>query len=402
MRRLVHAVVGAADALGQPAGALRRADMDDEVDIAPVDAEIERRGGDDGAQAVGLHRLLDAPALADIERAVMQRDRQRVLVDAPELLEQQLGLAARVDEQQRRPVLLDRLVDFGHGVARRMARPTARAPRESRMEMIAAWRRRSTVMRSAMVAGAGFCADQPAAQLVRLGDRRRQADRLQAGHELAQPRQAERQQMAALGGDQRMQLVEDDIAQVLEEALGVRRGDQQRQLLRRGQQDVGRVELLALALVRRRVAGAGLDRDAAGPSRRPACRDCARCRRPAPSAARCRACGCRDAPRPACASAASARSVSDGRKPASVLPAPVGAISSTDLPACALPSSSIWCARGDQPRSANHFRNGSGRMAAAVPMSARASVGGAGASRARGSASAIKRQANLEQNGIKL
>ena len=50
--RLVHAVVGAADALRQPAGALRRADMDDEIDVAPVDAEIERRGGDDGAQAV--------------------------------------------------------------------------------------------------------------------------------------------------------------------------------------------------------------------------------------------------------------------------------------------------------------------------------------------------------------
>ncbi len=103
--RLVHAVVGAADALRQPAGALRRADMDDQVDVAPVDAEVERRGRDDGAQAVGLHRLLDAAPLADVERAVMQRDRQVVLVDPPELLEQHLGLAARVDEQQRRPVL---------------------------------------------------------------------------------------------------------------------------------------------------------------------------------------------------------------------------------------------------------------------------------------------------------
>ena len=53
----------------------------------------------------------------------------------------------------------------------------------------------------------------------------------------------------------------------------------------------------------------------------------------------------------------SARSVSVGMKPASVLPAPVGAISSTDFPACALASSSIWWARGDQPRSANHFMN---------------------------------------------
>jgi hypothetical protein len=41
-------VVGAADALQQAAGTLRRADMHDQIDIAPVNAEIERRGADDG------------------------------------------------------------------------------------------------------------------------------------------------------------------------------------------------------------------------------------------------------------------------------------------------------------------------------------------------------------------
>ena len=49
-RRLVQPVVGAADALQQPRGALRRADIDDEIDVAPVDAEIERRGADHRAQ----------------------------------------------------------------------------------------------------------------------------------------------------------------------------------------------------------------------------------------------------------------------------------------------------------------------------------------------------------------
>ena len=128
LRRLVHAVVGAADALRQPAGALRRADMDDEVDVAPVDAEVERRRRDDGAQAVRLHRLLDAPPLGDIERAVMQRDRQVVLVDAPELGEQQLRLAPRIDEEQRGLVLLHQLVDFGDCVARRMPLPRHTLP----------------------------------------------------------------------------------------------------------------------------------------------------------------------------------------------------------------------------------------------------------------------------------
>ena len=46
-------------------------------------------------------------------------------------------------------------------------------------------------------------------------------------------------------------------------------------------------------------------------------------------------------------------STSVGKNPASVLPAPVGAISSTERPARALPSNSSWCARGVQPRLAN-------------------------------------------------
>ncbi len=67
--------------------------------------------------------------------------------------------------------------------------------------------------------------------------------------------------MAALGCDQRMQFVEDDIAQVCKEALRLAIGDQQRQLLGRGEQDVGGRELLALALALRRIAGARLDAD---------------------------------------------------------------------------------------------------------------------------------------------
>jgi hypothetical protein len=54
----------------------------------------------------------------------MQRDRQAVVVDPPQLLEQQFRLAARVDEHQRHAVmLLDGLVDLRNRVARRMAAP---------------------------------------------------------------------------------------------------------------------------------------------------------------------------------------------------------------------------------------------------------------------------------------
>ena len=123
LRGLVHAVVGAADALQQPRGAFGRADIDDEIDIAPVDAEIERGGAHHRAQASLGHRGLDLAALRHVERAVMQRDREIVVVDVPEVLENALGLAARIDEDERGLVRLDQVVDFAERVARRMAGP---------------------------------------------------------------------------------------------------------------------------------------------------------------------------------------------------------------------------------------------------------------------------------------
>ncbi len=86
-RGLIHAVIGAADALEQPRGAFRRADIDHQIDVAPVDAEIERGGRHHGAQLSRRHRILDAAALADIERAMMQRDREIIVVHPPQLLE---------------------------------------------------------------------------------------------------------------------------------------------------------------------------------------------------------------------------------------------------------------------------------------------------------------------------
>ena len=128
-RRLVHAVIGAADALEQARGALRRAHIDDEIDVAPVDAEIERGGRDHRTQPARRHRVLDLAALAHVERAVMQRDREVIVVHSPKLLEDQLGLAARVDEDQRHLVALDQIVDLAERVARACGRPTAAARR---------------------------------------------------------------------------------------------------------------------------------------------------------------------------------------------------------------------------------------------------------------------------------
>ena len=140
-------------------------------------------------------------------------------------------------------------------------------------------------------------------------DRRRQPDAAAARRQRDQPRDAQRQLVAALGAGQRVHLVHHHGAQAAEHARRIRVGQQHRQALRRGQQDV------AAAASRWRARRSGgvspvrvsiADRQAASP--RPAPSGCARCRSPAPSAARYRACA---APR----AAPAASSTRLGRKP---------------------------------------------------------------------------------------
>ncbi len=97
-------MIGAADALDEAACPFRGADVDDQIDVAPVDAEVEGRGGDDGLDRAGGHGGLDLAALFGGQRAVVERDRQRGIVDAPEFLENEFGLHARVDEHEREAV----------------------------------------------------------------------------------------------------------------------------------------------------------------------------------------------------------------------------------------------------------------------------------------------------------
>ena len=121
--RLVHPVIGAPHALQQPRHALRRADLDHLVHAAPVDAEIERRGRHHGAQLAARHRRLDAAALLHLQRAVVQRDRQRRLVQPPQRLEHQLRLGARVDEHDRHAGRADARHHPGRGLQAHVAGP---------------------------------------------------------------------------------------------------------------------------------------------------------------------------------------------------------------------------------------------------------------------------------------
>ena len=59
----------------------RRLDLDDEVDGAHVDAQLEAAGGDDGPQVAALELVLDDDALLAGQRAVVGLD--ELLAEAP-------------------------------------------------------------------------------------------------------------------------------------------------------------------------------------------------------------------------------------------------------------------------------------------------------------------------------
>ena len=67
-------MAGAADALQQRGDAVRRADLADEIDVADVDAELERRRGDERLQLPGLQPRLGVEPLLLRQAAVMRGD----------------------------------------------------------------------------------------------------------------------------------------------------------------------------------------------------------------------------------------------------------------------------------------------------------------------------------------
>ena len=103
----------------------------------------------------------------------MQRDRQIVVVHPPELLEDRLGLAARVHEDKRHRVSFDQVVDFIERVPRRMAGPRKLSRCVEHRDVGCGTRlgeheigkRRAAALRHEITA-----------QVVRLGDGRREAD----------------------------------------------------------------------------------------------------------------------------------------------------------------------------------------------------------------------------------
>ena len=104
----VDLMAAASDAL-QPAGdRRRRLDLHDEIDGAHVDAELERRGGDERAQRAGLQQVFDFDPLRARDRSVM-RSHERFAGQLVERAGEALGQPAAVDEDQRRAMRANQL-----------------------------------------------------------------------------------------------------------------------------------------------------------------------------------------------------------------------------------------------------------------------------------------------------
>ena len=110
LRRLTDLVTRPTDPLQPARDRPGRFDLDDEVDRAHVDAQLEAARGDQRRQPAVLELLLDEQPLLARERAVVGADD----VLAGQLVEAQrqaLGQPAAVDEDDRRSVRPDQLQD---------------------------------------------------------------------------------------------------------------------------------------------------------------------------------------------------------------------------------------------------------------------------------------------------
>ena len=104
-------VAGPTDPLEAARDRLGRLDLDDEVDRAHVDAELERRRGDEARDLALLQQLLDLDPLLAGDRAVMGSC-DLALCEVVEPQREPLGEAPVVDEDDRRAVRLDELEDL--------------------------------------------------------------------------------------------------------------------------------------------------------------------------------------------------------------------------------------------------------------------------------------------------
>ena len=217
LRYAAEPVAGAADALEQRRERARRAEVADEIDVADVDAELERGGRDDDRDLAGLELLLGVEPDPAREAAVMRRPRGPSPSRSP---------SACATRSTSRRVLTKTIVVrcASHELARcgRRSPPAARGSRSRRARgrasrptaRIARRCPASTIAQSGVPsAPTAVAADQQPGDLLDRLLRRREADALQpAAGERVEPLEREREVRAALVAGDGVDLVDDDRA----------------------------------------------------------------------------------------------------------------------------------------------------------------------------------------------
>src|SRR5271169_3537119 len=220
--RSAEAVPRSANALNGGRDGFGRIELADELDGADVDAEFERRGRDYRLQLAALEALLGEQPLGAREAAMMRHDS----VGAEPLLQVDRDALCRSPAQrknQRRAMLADEPCDFVvHRVPMlmRRQRPELGSGREDlqvhRAYAIVGANYFDQARRARLVARVVISA-QEAGQLFDRIQRRRQTDsigpRLSAArHQSLEALQRERQMCTALVAGERMELVDNDVA----------------------------------------------------------------------------------------------------------------------------------------------------------------------------------------------
>ena len=222
--------------LQQRRHARRRADLNDQIDLAHVDAQLHGRRGDHHAQLAAFEHALGFEPLL-LRHAAVMRARERLsgaLVD-PE--RQPLAARASIHEHQHRARVVER---FDDAVGNRRPHAALRQLPHVRNGHIHRQIRALFDFRNDH--GARLAAGQVARGLLR---RVHRGGKPHAAHvasaQRVQPRERQKQMRAPLGGQNRVQLVHDDRARGFQHVAAGQAREQQIQRLRRGDQDVRRM-----------------------------------------------------------------------------------------------------------------------------------------------------------------
>ena len=177
LRDAADRVAGAPGALQEGGDRARRAELADEVDVADVESELERCGGDEHLEIAALQSLLRVePDL--LGEAAVVRGHRFLAEPLAEVARGALGHAPGVDEDERRPVhqreLGDPAVDLLPLVVRHHRRERRRRQLEREIALLGVADVDDRAVGDAVVRRAG--ADQEARDLVDRLLRRRQAD----------------------------------------------------------------------------------------------------------------------------------------------------------------------------------------------------------------------------------